>query len=123
MNPMPYRIEQQDVDEVLSAYEPVSGGAWTEESRQSARAHVMRNVLDIDETVTTAPEDERSTLDTLVRVQARADDPAAGGSPRREAALAAIEDLLIRDGFLTISDREKRVFPAVTSRDDEHNDL
>lgn len=104
MKPVPYQISEEDIDEVLSAYEPVGGGVWTEPARRSAREHVMRHVLDIDEPVRTAPEEDRPDI-------------------RREVALAAIEDLLIRDGLIDMSDREKRVYPVVTYRDDEHDDL
>jgi len=104
MEPVPYLISEEDVDEVLSAYEPVGGGVWTEDARREARQHVMRNVLDVDDPVRTAVEEDRPDA-------------------RRELALAAIEDLLIRDGLIDLTDREKRVFPVVTYRDDEHDDL
>lgn len=104
MEPVPYLISEEDIDEVLSAYEPVGGGAWTEDARRAARRHVMRHVLDIDDPVRTAPEEDRRDA-------------------RREVALAAIEDLLIRDGLIDITDREKRVYPVVTYQDDEHDDL
>ncbi|MGH7466709.1 MAG: hypothetical protein ACRENP_01865 [Longimicrobiales bacterium] len=102
MKPVPYAVQSADIDEVLSAYEPVGGGAWTEEARQDVRAYVMRHVLDLDDATRTAPED---------------------ATVRREVALAAIEDLLIRDGLLDITDREKRVFPIVTTRDTERDDF
>jgi hypothetical protein len=123
MQPVPYRIREADVDEVISAYEPVGGGAWSEEARQNARAHVMRNVLEVDEVVRTALEDERATQDVYARVQS-VDEGAQLDEPvRREVALAAIEDLLIRDGFLTLDEQEGRVFPAVTNQDDDRNDF
>jgi len=103
MEPVPYLISEEDIDEVLSAYEPVGGGMWTEEARRAAKDHVMRHVLDIDDPVRTAPEENRSD--------------------RREVALAAIEDLLIRDGLIDLTDREKRVYPVVTYQDNEHDDL
>jgi hypothetical protein len=123
MDPVPYEIREEDVDEVLNAYEPTGGGEWDEHARVEARRHVMRNVMDIDEIVRSAPEDRYG------RGQAPP-EPAGpvGGRPgdrepqRREMALAAIEDLLIRDGFIDISDEERRVFPATTERDDEHRD-
>lgn len=110
MEPVPYPIEPEDVDEVLGAHESV-GGSWTREQREAARAHVMRHVLDIDEAVRTAPENRR--------VLPRGDRAEAAGSAdgdvpaRREMALAAIEDLLIRDGFIEVTDDEDRVFPVV----------
>jgi hypothetical protein len=122
MDPVPYEIQEEDVDEVLSAYEPVGGGAWTEEARQLARAHVLRHVIDLDDVVRTAPEDERATLDLRERAHTIGSNANRDAPTRREVALAAIEDLLIRDGLIDISDREKRVFPAVTARDDEHDD-
>lgn len=114
MDPVPYDIREEDIDEVLGAYESV-GGSWTADARRAARDHVMRHVLDIDEAVRTTPEDRR--------IMARgAEAESAGGrpgenSPRREMALAAIEDVLIRDGFIDVSGTERRVFP-VTGRGD-----
>lgn len=109
MDPVPYEVREEDVDEVLSAYESV-GGSWTREDRTAAAQHVMRNVLEIDDAVRTTPEDRR--------VMPRGDDALPEGSgpgddsPRRETALAAIEDILIRDGFLDVSGHERRVFPV-----------
>ena len=122
MEPIPYRVQIEDVDEVLSAYEAAGGGEWTEEERELARAHVLRNVLDIDDTVTVTPEDVRSTQNTELRVLDANEEQLEDGPVRREAALAAIEDLLIRDGFITLSATEKRVFPIVTVHDDERDD-
>jgi hypothetical protein len=56
MDPVPYRIREEDVDEVLSAYAAV-GGSWTDEQRAAARELVMSRTIEIDETVRTAPED------------------------------------------------------------------
>jgi hypothetical protein len=122
MDPVPYTIQEDDVDEVLSAYEPVGGGEWTEEARRTARAHVFRHVTDLDDMVRTAPENERVTQDLRARVHRTGSNSIQDAPSRRELALAAIEDLLIRDGLIGISDREKRVFPAVTERDNEHDD-
>ncbi|HEX6308502.1 MAG TPA: hypothetical protein VFZ69_09965 [Longimicrobiales bacterium] len=109
MEPVPYQIREEDVDEVLSAHASV-GGSWTPEERSAARDYVMRHVLDIDEAVRTAPADRR----VLPRGDGAQPDGGAPGdaSPaRREMALAAIEDLLIREGFLDVADEEERVFP------------
>lgn len=113
MDPVPYDIQEEDIDEVLGAYESV-GGSWTADERSAARDHVMRHVLDIDDAVRTTPEDRR--------IMPRGDDTeSAGGpgenSPRREMALAAIEDVLIRDGFIDVSSRESRIFPVTGRRD------
>lgn len=83
MEPVPYEIREEDVDEVLGSY-----GETDESVRAAAREHVMRNVLDIDDVVRTA-------------------------SDRRETALAAIEDVLISDGFIDAGVDEPRVFPVV----------
>lgn len=96
MQPDPYTIRPEDVDEVLSAYGDVPA-----EIREHAREHVLRNVLDIDDIARTVP--------------------AAQPGERRDAALAAIEDLLIRDGYIDVGADEARVFP-VAARDTERND-
>ena len=112
MDPVPYEIRREDVDEVLSAYESV-GGSWTAEERQAAVEHVMRHVLEIDETVRTAPEERRLMPRGVGDEGSRPGDD----SPRRDLALAAIEDVLIRDGYIDVSGTEERVFP-VTERAD-----
>ena len=122
MDPVPYTIQADDVDEVLSAYEPTDGGAWTDDARLQAHAHVLRHVQELDEVVRTAPEDERVTLDLQARAHTIGSNANEDVPTRRELALAAIEDLLLRDGLISISDREKRVFPVVTERDNEHDD-
>lgn len=116
MDPVPYEIKGEDVDEVLSAYESAGGGEWTEERRSEARQHVMRHVLELDETVRTAPEDRRH--DVVRRAGPVSERPGDSAPDRREMALAAIEDLLIRDGFLEADPDEPRTFPIVSRRDD-----
>ncbi|HSJ24853.1 MAG TPA: hypothetical protein VK929_09310 [Longimicrobiales bacterium] len=116
MQPIPYEIREDDVDEVLSAYESVGGGTYTEEERQEARRHVMRHVLDINDVVQTAPEDRRVSARVDARDEPRqrpvTKGPGELPSMRRETALAAIEDLLLRDGFIEAGPEEKRVFPV-----------
>lgn len=116
MDPVPYEIREEDVDEVLSAYESVGGREWTDDRRREAREHVMRNVLEVGEIVRSAPEERRliPRLDVEERDRAQPAGSRAGeASPaRREMALAAIEDLLIRDGFIDATEDEGRVFPA-----------
>jgi hypothetical protein len=105
MDPVPYEIRAEDVDEVLSAWESV-GGSWTREERAAAHDHVMSQVLDIDEIVRTAPE-ERRLMPRAGEMSGKVGDD----SPRRDMALAAIEDVLIRDGFIDTTSSEERVFP------------
>ena len=114
MDPVPYEIREEDVDEVLSAYEGVGGGAFTDDERAEARRHIMRHVLDIDEIVRAAPEDRRA----LPRDVPAESAPREESYPRRELALAAIEDLLIRDGYIDASEEEARVFPIISERGD-----
>jgi hypothetical protein len=119
MDPMPYEIRQEDVDEVLSAYESTGGSEWTPDRRREAHGHVMRNVSDLNDTIRTAPDERRirprgGTGDAETEGSQPRDD-----SPRRDLALAAIEDLLIRDGFLDVRADEDRVFPAVPRRDSD----
>ena len=113
MDPVPYEIKHEDVDQVLDAYEPTGGGDWPEERREEARAHVMDNVLELDETIRSASEDPSDALGGAGdRMGAEADRPGDRAPAREEMALAAIEDLLIRDGFLDVDADEERVFPA-----------
>ena len=44
MEPVPYEIKDEDVDEVLNAY----GDDWSDAQREDARTHVMRNLTDLD---------------------------------------------------------------------------
>jgi hypothetical protein len=116
MQPIPYEIREEDVDEVLSAYESVGGNDWTEDRRVEARRHVMRHVIELNEMVQTAPEDRRvsARVDAEDEPRARPVTKGPGELPsaRREMALAAIEDLLIRDGFIETTLDEERVFPV-----------
>lgn len=90
-DPIPYKISEEDVDEVLTAY------AVPDEDRDDARMHVMRRLLDIDEVVRTVPEDL---------------------SERREMALAEIEDILITEGYIDAAADEPRIYPTPTGRSD-----
>ena len=113
MDPVPYEIKEDDVDEVLDAYEPTGGGDWPEDRREEARAHVMENVLELNETVGSASEDPSDSLGAAGdRMGEESDRPGERSPARREMALAAIEDLLIRDGFIDVDADEERVFPA-----------
>ena len=119
MDPVPYEIREEDVDEVLGAYEATGGGEFPEERRKEARAHVMRAVLELDETVRTAPEDRRRTAGRVGPISER---PGDESPERREMALAAIEDLLIRDGFIEVGPDEPRAFPVATGRETGRSD-
>ena len=116
MDPVPYEIKEEDVDEVLGAYEPAGGGEWPEERRREAREHVMRHVLELGETIATAPEDRRHAVER--RASPVSERPGDAAPDRREMALAAIEDLLIRDGYIDADPDEPRTFPVITGRDD-----
>jgi hypothetical protein len=105
MEPVPYEIREEDVDEVLGAY-----GA--SDMREEAVRHVMQNARDIDEIVRTAPETSLNAAelhrDLVEPISTRAGEQS---SARREMALAAIEDILIRDGILEATDA--RIYPVV----------
>lgn len=114
MDPVPYEIRDEDIDEVLGAY--ASGPEWTDSRRAEARAHVMRQVNDINDTIRSAPEEPISATREHGQAQPLGIRPGDDSNPRREAALAAIEDVLISGGFIDVSDDEERVFPVVTDR-------
>lgn len=120
MDPVPYEIREEDVDEVLDAY----GGEWPEETRQEARRHVLRNVVEIDETVRSAPEGPSSDAERGLTTHTgpESDRPGDRATGRRDMALAAIEDLLIRDGYIELDADESRVFPATGDADTERDD-
>jgi hypothetical protein len=116
MDPVPYEIRVEDIDEVLGAYESV-GGSWSAEDRAAAADIVMRNVSELNEIVRTAPEDRRVLTRGTQRARTDAMRPGDDSPERRDLALAAIEDLLIRDGFLDIGSDSERVFPVTRGRD------
>lgn len=120
MDPVPYEIREEDVDEVLGAY--ASAGELSEEDRAAAHDYVMRHLTDLNEIVRSAPEERR--------LHAREDPgeprpvgmrPGDESPARRELALAAIEDLLIRDGLIAAADEESRVFPVVPDDEPRRN--
>lgn len=120
MEPVPYEIRADDVDEVLNAYEPTGGGTFDEEARDDARRHVMRHVAELDEIVRATPEEP--TGERPGHAGPVSEHPGDSAPDRREMALAAIEDLLIRDGYIELEPDESRVFPAVTTPDTERQD-
>ncbi|MEX2285067.1 MAG: hypothetical protein WEE89_21455 [Gemmatimonadota bacterium] len=116
MEPVPYHIRTEDIDEVLSAYDA------PEDLRSSAREHVLRQVTEIDFIVRTSPENPEAPLAELYRAGQVGDQPGDQSYDRREVALAAIEDVLIRDGFIEISADESRIYPVMARPDSERDD-
>lgn len=126
MEPVPYQITEDDIDEVLNAYEPAGRGNFPEEQRADIRAHVMRHVQDLGDMIRGTPEEPlegaRGPGATAVRAGSIADRPGDQSSDRRDMALGAIEDLLIRDGFIALTADEARVFPPAAGTDTERAD-
>jgi hypothetical protein len=114
MEPVPYEIRAEDVDEVLSAYGTPQG------ARAAARKHVLEQINEIDDIVRTAPELPTERALSTRREGSVGERPGDQSYDRRELALAAIEDILIRDGFIEASPDEKRVYPVET---DERRDV
>jgi hypothetical protein len=124
MDAVPYEIRDEDVDEVLDAYEPVGGGEWPEERRREVRDHVMKHVVEVNETVRSAAEDPSDSMaDTPDRTGPVSDRPGDRAPLRRDMALAAIEDLLLRDGYLELDEDESRTFPVTGETDSEREDV
>jgi hypothetical protein len=113
MQPVPYEIREEDVDEVLGAYPPPEGDGWPEDVRAEARRHVMRHVTELGRIIRTVPEDA-TALPADRPPGSIADRPGDRSHDRREMALAAIEDLLIEDGFIEPLPGEARAFPVMT---------
>lgn len=127
MEPVPYEIREDDVDEVLDAYEPTGGGRFPEGERAEIRRFVLGRVLDLDDVVRTAPEDdepEAAAGEGILpgRAGQPGERPGDQSPQRREVALAAIEDLLISEGYIDLDAGETRVFPALATRDSERDD-
>lgn len=125
MDPVPYQITEEDVDEVLNAYEAAGGGEFPEDERAGIRRHVLLHVTELNEIVRTAPETDEAETGSgglTDRVATVGEGPGARSSARRELALAAIEDLLIREGTIELEQGETRVFPITRMRDTERDD-
>ena len=117
MDPVPYNVQPEDVDEVLSAYDV------PETERADARAHVMKQLVAIDEVVRAAPESTSGEQRDPDRpYESPSTDMRDFSQDRRETALAAIEDVLIKDGYVELRAEDARVFPVTTDRDSERND-
>lgn len=99
MEAVPYEIREADIDEVLAAHG--RDRALSDEERNAARDHVMRQVNDINDIVRSAAEQPaRDARPDARRAHEIGDRPGETSPARRDAALAAIENVLIRDGFI-----------------------
>ena len=117
MEPVPYRIRPEDVDEVLTAYET------PDNLRDQARAFVFRQLVEMDDTVRTAPESRDAPRMGSVGDLPRSSETLGDFSAdRRELALASIEDELLRGGFVELPPGESRLFPIVLESDTERDD-
>jgi hypothetical protein len=117
MDPVPYRIRAEDVDEVLTAYET------RDDVREEAREYVFRQLVNLDDVVRTAPESLDAARRGAVGDIAGSSETLGDFSPdRRELALASIEDELIRGGFVELQPGEARLFPIAFRRDTEIED-